>query len=210
MVNGKGSRPYQRIRFSGEVSDLILVASSRSLIFRAKLPSEAACCCCSVAKLCPILCNPVDCSTLLLCPSLSPGVCSNSCLSSWRCHPTISSSVNPFSSRPQSFPASESFLMNRLFTSGGQSIGASSSASVLPMDSQGWFPLGLTWLDLLAVQGTFKSFLQHHNLKASILQCLAFFMVQLSQAMEKTIAWLYGPLLGKWCLCFLICCLGWS
>ena len=87
MVNGKGSRPYQRIRFSGEVSDLILAASSRSLIFRAKLPSAAACCC-SVAKLCPILCNPVDCSTLLLCPSLSPGVCSISCLSSRRCHPT--------------------------------------------------------------------------------------------------------------------------
>ena len=138
MDNGKGSRPYQRIRFSGEASDLILVASSRSLIFRGKLPSATACRCCrSVAKLCPVLCNPMDCSTLVLCPSLSPGVCSNSCLSSRRCHPTVSSSVNPFSSRPQSFPTSESFLMNRLFTSGGQSIGASSSASVLSMNSQG-------------------------------------------------------------------------
>ena len=82
----------------------------------------------------------------LPCPSLSPGVCSNLCpLSGWR-HPTISSSVVPFSSCPQSFPASESFQMNQLFTSGGQSIGVSASASVLPATIHGWFPLGLTGL----------------------------------------------------------------
>ena len=84
--------------------------------------------------------------TRLPCPSPSPGACSNSCpLSQW-CHPTILSSVVPFSSCLKSFPASGSFLMNRLFPSGGQSIGASASASVLPMNIQDWFPLGLTGL----------------------------------------------------------------
>ena len=84
----------------------------------------------------------------LLCPSASPRACSNSCpLSQW-CHPTISSSVTLFSSCPQSFPAWGSFPMNWLFTSGGQSIGASVSAPVLPMNSQGWFPLRLTGLSL--------------------------------------------------------------
>ena len=82
----------------------------------------------------------------LPCPSLSLGVCSSSCpLSQW-CHPTIASSVIPFSSCLQSFSASGSFPVNQLFTSGGQSIGASASASVLPMNIQGWFPLGLTGL----------------------------------------------------------------
>ena len=79
-------------------------------------------------------------------PSLSPRVCSNSRpLSRW-CHPTISSSFIPFSSHLQSFPASGSFPMSQLFTSGGQIIGASASASVLPMNNQGWFPLGLIGL----------------------------------------------------------------
>ena len=78
------------------------------------------------------------------CPSPSPGVCSNSCPLSWWCHPTISSSVVPFSSHPQSFLVSGSFQMSQLFASGGQSIGA--LASVLPMNIQGWFLLGLTGL----------------------------------------------------------------
>ena len=78
------------------------------------------------------------------CPSPTPGVYSNSCpLSQW-CHPTISSSVVPFSSCPQSFPASGSFQMSQFFTSGGQSVGVSASASVLPMNIQDWFPLGWT------------------------------------------------------------------
>ena len=82
-------------------------------------------------------------------PSLSPGVFSNSCPLSWWCHSTISSSVTPFSSCPQSFPAFGSFLISQLFASGGQSIGASASASVHPMNIQGWFPLGLTgWISL--------------------------------------------------------------
>ena len=80
------------------------------------------------------------------CPSLSPGVCSNSCLLSHWCHPAISSSVVPFTSCLQSFPASGPFQMSQFFTSGGQSIGVSASASVLPMNIQGWFPLGLTGL----------------------------------------------------------------
>ena len=79
-------------------------------------------------------------------PSPSPRAFSNSCPLSCLCHPTISSSVTPFSSCPQSFPASGSFPMSRLFTLGGQSFGSSTSASVLPMNSQGGFPLGLTGL----------------------------------------------------------------
>ena len=94
--------------------------------------------------------------TRLPCPSLSPGACSDSCpLSQW-CHPTISSSVVPFSSCPQSFPASGSFPMSRLFTSGGQSIGT--SASELPMSIQGWFPLELTGLISLPSQGRSRVF----------------------------------------------------
>ena len=85
--------------------------------------------------------------TRLPCPSLSPGICSNSFPLSWWCHPTISSSVSPFSSCPQSFPASESFTMSWLFASGGQSIGASASASVLPI--QGWLALG--WVGLISL-----------------------------------------------------------
>ena len=82
-------------------------------------------------------------------PSPTPGVYSDLCpLSQW-CHPTISYSVVPFSSCPQSFPASESFQMSQFFTSGGQSIGVSASASVLPMNIQDWFPLGWTrWISL--------------------------------------------------------------
>ena len=83
------------------------------------------------------------------CPSPTPRVYLNSCPLSWWCHPSISSSVVPFSSCLQSFPASGSFLMNQLFVSGGQSIGA--SASVFPVNIQDWFPLGWTgWISLLS------------------------------------------------------------
>ena len=80
------------------------------------------------------------------CASPTPGVCSNSCPWSWWCHPTISSSVIPFSSCLQSFPVAGSFQMSQFFTSGGQRIGASDSASVLTKNIQDWFPLGLTGL----------------------------------------------------------------
>ena len=79
-------------------------------------------------------------------PSPTPGACSNSYPSSQWCHPTISPSVIPFSSYLQSFPASGSFPMSQFFASGGQSTGVSASASVLPMSTEGWFPLGLTGL----------------------------------------------------------------
>ena len=104
------------------------------------------------------------------CLSPTPGVYSNSCPSSRWCHPAISSSINPFSSCPQSLPTSGSFPMSQLFASGGQRTGVSASASVLPMNTQDWSPFRMDWLDLLAVQGTLKSLLQHHSSKASILR----------------------------------------
>ena len=94
----------------------------------------------------------------LPCPSLSPGVCSNSCPLSWWCHPTISSSVVPYSSCPQSFPASGSFPRSWLFASGGQSIGVLTLASVLPMIIQCWFPLGLIGLISLQSKGLSRVF----------------------------------------------------
>ena len=103
--------------------------------------------------------------------------------SQW-CHPTISSPVVPFSSCRQSFPAAGSFP-SQFFESGDKSIGASASASVLPMNNQDWFPLGwIGWISLLS-KGL-SSLLQHHNLKASILQHSAFFMVQLSHPYMST------------------------
>ena len=94
----------------------------------------------------------------LPCPSPSPGVCSNSGPLSWWCHPTISSSVVPFSSCLKSVPASGSFTVSWLFISGGQSIGASASASILPMYIQEWFPLGLTGLISLWSKGLSRVF----------------------------------------------------
>ena len=105
-------------------------------------------CCCyfSVIKSCSTLCSPVN------CPSLSPGICSNSySLSQW-CHPTISFSVS-FSSCPQYFPVSGSFPLSWLFASDGQSIRASASASVLPMNIQGWFSIGFSALLKMFVFG---------------------------------------------------------
>ena len=99
----------------------------------------------SVTQSCVTLCDPIDCSTPG--PSPIPRACSNSCPSGWWCHPTISPSVIPFSSRLQSFPASRSFQMSQLFALGGQSIGVSASTSVLPMNIQDWSPLGWTdWI----------------------------------------------------------------
>ena len=105
----------------------------------------------SVAQLCPTPCDSTDYiqHARLPCPSPTPRVYSNSCSSSRWCHPTISSSVVPFSSCLQSFPASESFQISQFFTSGSQSIGDSASASVLEMNIQDWFPWGWTgWISL--------------------------------------------------------------
>ena len=116
------------------------------------------CCYCSVAQLCQILCDPMDCSTPGLPVLHHLWVCSNSRPSSWWCHPTISSSVIPFSSYLQSFPAAGSFPMSQLFASGGQSIEASASESVLPMNIQDRFPLGLTGLIPLQSMGLSRIF----------------------------------------------------
>ena len=119
------------------------------------------------------------------CPSPTPGVHPNSCLLSQWCHQAISSYVIPFSSCLQSIPASWSFQISQFFSSGGQSIGAVASASVLPMNIQDWFPLGWTgWISLQS-KGL-SSLLQHHNSKASILSCSAFFTVQLSHPYMTT------------------------
>ena len=135
----------------------------------------------------------------LLFPAPTPGAYSNSCPLSWWCHPTISSSVVPFSSCLQSFPASMSFQMSQLFTSGGQSTGVSASASVLPMNIQDWFPLGWTgWISLQS-KGR-SSLLQHHSLKVSILRHSAFFTVQLAHPYKttgKTIALTSRTFVGK-------------
>ena len=118
----------------------------------------------------------------LPCPSPTPRACSNSCpLSQW-CHPTVSSFVILISSCLQSFPASVSFPMSQFFTSGGIRWPKywSFSFSITPSNEySGLISFRTEWLDLLAVQGTLKSLLQHHNLKASILWCPIFFMVQL-------------------------------
>ena len=165
------------------------------------------CCCHPVAQSYPTLRPHGLQHARLPCPSLSPRVCSNSCPLSWWCHPTISSSVSPLSSCTQSFPASGSFPVSQYFTSGSQSIGA--SASVLPMNIQGWFPLGLT--GLRAIQRVLKSLLQHHNSKASVFRCSAFFMVQLSylcMTTGKLIALTIWTFSEKWFFCFLMHCLG--
>ena len=113
------------------------------------------------------------------CPSPTPWVLLHPCpLSQW-CHPTISSFVVPFSSCPQSFPASGSFQMSQVFASGVQNIEVSASTSVLPINIQDCI-FRMDWLDLLAVQGPLKRLLQHHSSKASTLQHSAFFIVQLS------------------------------
>ena len=95
----------------------------------------------------PLFATPRTVARQALCPPLSPGTCSNSCPSSWWCHPTISSSFAPLSFCLQSFPLSGSFPVSQLFVSGGQNIGG--SATVVPMNIQGWSPLGLTgWISL--------------------------------------------------------------
>ena len=112
---------------------------------------------CSVSKSCQTLCHSMQHATLP-CPWSSPRVCSNSCPLSWWCHPTISSSLISFSSCLRSFPASGSFPVSQLFASGGKSVRASASASVLPMNIQGWFPLGLTGLIFLLSKGLSRVF----------------------------------------------------
>ena len=144
-------------------------------------------------------------------PWLSPRVCSNWCPLGWWYNPTISSFAVPILLLPSIFPSIRIF----------------SSKSTLPIrwpkywsfvfnispsnEYSGLISFRIDWFDLLAVQETLKSLLQHHNSKTSILQGSAFFRVQFSHPhMTTKPYWLYKPLSAKWYLCFLICCLGWS
>ena len=136
------------------------------------------------------------------CPSPTPGAGSNSFpLSQW-CHPTISSSVIPFSSCLKSFLASGSFPISQFFASGGQNmLKVCWNFSIsLSNEYSGLISFMIDWLDLLAVQGTLKSLLQHQSSKASILWCSAFFIVQLSHphmTTGKTIALTRWTFVGK-------------
>ena len=137
-------------------------------------------CCCLVAKLCLTPCNPMNCSTPGFPVLHLPELAQTRPLSRWY-HPIISSSVVHFSSYLLSFPASGSFPVSQLFASGGQSTGALALASVLPMNIQGLFPLGLTvWISLQSKGGLSRVFSSTAVWKHQFLQRSAFFMVQLS------------------------------
>ena len=154
---------------------------------------------------CPTFCDPMDCSM--------PGFPVHHQLPELaqthvhQVSDAISSSVVPFSSCPQFFPASGSFPVSLFFTTGGQSVGVIASASIL--EYSGLISFRIDWFDLLEVQGTLKSLLQDRSSKASILWCSAFFIVQLSHpyiTTGKTIALTRQTFVSY--LCFLICCLG--
>ena len=144
---------------------------------------------------------------------LSPRVCSNSCPSSQWCYPTILFSVIPFSSCPQSFPASGSFPVSLFFPSGGQSIGASALASVLPMNIQNWFPLG--WTGLISFLSKELSKESSSAPQFESINCLAFslFMAQQSypyMTTGKTIALTIWTFVGKVISLHCNRCPGWS
>ena len=159
------------------------------MVFSSQGPYSSLQTFCSVSKWCRTLQPQGLQHTRLPCPSLSPGVCSNSCpLSQW-CRPTNSSSAAPFFCLP-SFPASGSFPLNQLFTSGGRNIGASASVSVLPMNIQDWFPLGWTgWISLQS-KGLSRIF------SNTTVQKHQFFSAQLSLwSSSQILTWL--PMLWK-------------
>ena len=160
----------------------------------------------SVTLLCLAFCTQMDCS-------MSDPPCPSPEFTQTHAHPTISFSAAPFSSHLQSFPASGSFQMNQLFASGGQRIGASASASVLPMNIQDWFPLGLISLTSLISKELSRV------LSSTIVQKHQFFSAQSflhskshihTWPLEKSELWRQGPLSTKWYFCFLLGCLGLS
>ena len=168
-------------------------------------------CRCSVAKSFLTPCNPMNCSMpgfpVLCC---LPGFAQTP-LSQW-CHLTILHSVAPFSACPHSFTASGTFPANWLFAWGGQSIGASASASD---EYSELISIRTDWFDLLEVQRTLKSLLQHHRLKSSTVQHSAFFMIcptliSTHDYWKNHSFWLHIPLSVKWSFCFLTCCVGLS
>ena len=151
--------------------------------------------------------------TRLPCPSPSPGACPNAWPSSQWCHPTTLSSSIPFPHGLQTFPASGFFPMSQLIPSGGQSIGASASSSVPAMNIQGWFPLGLTGLTSLLPKGLSRVFPapQFERINSSALSLLYGPNSHIRTILlDRPQLWLYGHLPAKWCLCFLIHCLGLS
>ena len=154
--------------------------------------------CCSISQSCPTLQPHGLQHTRPPCPSPSPRICLNSCLSSWWCHPTISSSVVSFSFCLQALPALESSNESVLCIRWPK-YWSFSFASAFPVNIQGWFPLGLTgWISLQSEN--LKSLLQHHSSKASILRWSAFFMVQLSyphMTTGKTISLTRWTCVGK-------------
>ena len=167
----------------------------------------------SLTKLCSTLFKPHGLQHARLpCPSPTPGACSNSCPSSWWCHPTISF-CRSLLLLPSIFPSIRVFSKELVLHIRWPKYW-NFSFSINPSNEySGLISFRMDWLDLLAVQGTLKSLLQHHSSKASILWHSAFFMVQLSHlymTTGKTIALTSGPLSAKLCLCFLICCLGLS
>ena len=173
------------------------------------LPFNTYFICRSVAQLHPTLCDPHGLQVSF--PSLSPRVYSNSRPLNWWYHPTISSSVVPFSSCLESFPESGSFPISQFFTSGGQSIGA--SPSVLQMNIQGWFPLGLTGLISLVSKGYSRVFsnttVRKHQFFSSQSSLWSNSHIH-TWLLENPQMWLHRTLSAKWCLCFLMCCLGLS
>ena len=211
--------------FSIQVS-VYTTSSSPLLLFKAAVkPSWVLCTyilyinslymfrCCSCCQLCPTLCDPTDCSTpgFLVLHYLLELAQTHVPLSQW-CHPIILSSVIPFSC-PQSFPASGSFPISWLFPSSDQSYWSLSFSISPSNEHSGLISFRIDWFDLLEVQGTLKSFLQHHNSKASILWHSTFFMVQFSNpymTTRKTIAltrWIY---VGKVMSLLFNMLLGWS
>ena len=170
------------------------------------------CCCFSVAKSCPTLCDPLDCNT----PG-SPVPHYIQVFAQIHIHSVLLSNhlilCHPLLLLPSIFPSIRVFSMSRLFVSGGQSIGASASVSILPVNIQSWFPLGLTGLISLLSNGLSGVFSgttvrKHHFFSA--LPSLWSNSHNRTGLLEKPYLWLYGPLLAKCCLCFLIHCLGLS
>ena len=167
---------------------------------------RAGCCCSVIQSLQP---HGLQ-HTRLSCPSLSPSACSNSCLLSQWCYPIISSSITLSSSCPQSFPGSGSFSMSQLLTSGGQSVGASASASVLQVNIKGWFPLGLTDLISLLSKGLSRVFFSTKIRKHQFFGTRLPYGPTLTSTHDYWKSHSFRALLEKWCLCLLICCLGLS
>ena len=166
----------------------------------------------SVTQLCPTLRPHESQHARPPCPSPTPGVHPNSCASSWWCHPAISSSVIPFSSFPQSLPASESFPMSQLFTRGGPSTGVSALASFLPKNTWDWSPL--EWTGWISLQSKGLSrVISNTTVQKRQFFGSAFFTVQLSypyMTTGKTIALTRRTFVGKVMSPLLNSYLGWS